>query len=152
VRIETVTVAPGAIEAVVRFEAGEPLRTSEVPGACERALGLLPGLRGHRCDNADERSLAEEVADTEFAHLLEHVALEIMAMAGSPVTLRGETRWDFAAEGRGTFHVRLECDDDLVALGALKAAGAVVDWCVRDEGAPPDMVGEARRLRELRRR
>lgn len=151
-RIERVTVAPEVVEAVVRFEPGEPQRTSQAPHAEERALALLPGLRGHRCENQDGRTLRDELADTEIAHLLEHAALELMAMAGSPTTLRGETRWDFAADGRGVFRVRVAYDDDLVALGALRAAAETVVWCVSGCGAAPDVGAEARRLRGVRRR
>jgi hypothetical protein len=152
VRIERVVVEPEAVEAIVCFEPGEAQRTSEARLVGERALALLPGLRGHRCDNDRGLALRDELADTEVAHLLEHAALEIMAMAGSPATLRGETRWDFAADGRGTFRVRVAYDDDLVALGALKAAATAVGWCVSGRGPAPDVEAEARRLRGVRRR
>jgi hypothetical protein len=152
VRIDAVSVAPDAVEALVVFEPGEPLRTSEHPGAGDRALALLPGLRGHACENDEGRPFSEELGDTELAHLLEHAALEIAAMAGSSPTLHGRTEWDFRQEGRGVFHVRLAYDDDLVALGALKAAERAVAWCVSGEGVAPDVEEEARRLRATRRR
>ncbi|HEX9093947.1 MAG TPA: hypothetical protein VF902_08185 [Coriobacteriia bacterium] len=149
-RIRSVTVGPETVEAVVAFADGEPLRTSEVPDAAARALRALPGLRGHRCDNADGRSFADELSDTELAHLLEHATLEIMAMAGSPDTLRGETSWDFRADGRGVFRVRVGYDDDLVCLGALKTAAALVNALA--DGAPSaDVDAEAAKLRRLRR-
>lgn len=151
-RIDAVSVTSDAVEALVVFDPGEPLRTSAHPQAVERALALLPGLRGHRCDNGEGRSLPDELADTEIAHLLEHAALEIAAMAGSPPTLRGLTSWDFRQDGRGVFRVRLAYDDDLVVLGALKAAERAVAWCVSGEGAAPDVEDEARRLRGVRRR
>jgi hypothetical protein len=150
-RIERVTVGADAVDAIVRFEPGEPLRTSDVPGMPERALRCLPGLRTHRCFNEGDLPLRDELADTEIAHLLEHATLEIMAMAGSPTTLRGETSWDFAADGRGVFRVRLAFDDDLVALGALKAASEAVAGSADGAGPAPDVEAEARRLRDLRR-
>jgi len=148
-RIRSVTVGPDAIEAHVVFTAGQPLRTSEVPGASERVLSLLPGLRGHRCHNGRGATFADELEDTELAHLLEHAALEIMAVSGSPDTLRGRTSWDFRADGEGVFRVRLEYDDDLVALGALDVAGALVRWLLGG-GQAPDVAAEAGRLRGLR--
>ena len=151
-RIREVRVAPDAVEATVAVEPGEPLRTSDVPDAVPRILRLLPGLRGHYCDNDAGRSFPDELADTELAHLLEHASLEVMAMAGSPAGLAGSTSWDFARDGRGVFRVRLAYDDDLVAVGALKVAAAALAWCVDPEGAAPDVEGEARRLRGLRRR
>ncbi len=150
-RVAEIRVTPEAVEAVVAFEPGEAMRTSEAAGAAERLMRVLPGLRGHGCDNTARRSFAAEIADTELAHALEHATLEIMAMAGSPSGLSGRTSWDFARDGRGVFRLRVEYDDDLIALGALKASEAVLRWAVAGEGAPPDVEGEARRLRGLRR-
>jgi hypothetical protein len=72
-----------------------------------------------------------------------------MAMAGSPVTLRGRTSWDFAADGRGTFRIRLAYDDEAVARGALESACALVGALVSGEPAP-DAFAQAVRLRGLR--
>jgi hypothetical protein len=151
VRIESVEVTPDAVEALVRFTASEPLRTSEIPDFTGAVLAALPGLRGHRCDNGAGLTFADELRDTELAHVIEHAALEVMAMAGSPATLRGTTSWDFAADGRGVFRVRLAYDDDLVAIGALRFAGSLVEGLAKGQRAP-DAVAEARRLRALRGR
>jgi hypothetical protein len=151
VRVAETTVTPGLLEALVVFDAGEPTRTSEVPGMVAAALRALPGLKGHRCRNEVGLSFTEELADTEIAHLIEHATLEIMAMAGSPDTLRGATSWDFAADGPGAFRVSVAWDDDLVALGSLKCAAALTGALARGE-EPPDVVAEAKRLKGLRRR
>ena len=151
-RIRSIDVSTDAVEAVISFGVDEPMRTSEAPGSAARVLRELPGLRAHRCDNDAGVPFREEALDTEFAHLVEHCALEVMALAGSPVTLRGTTRWDFATDGRGVVHVAVAYDDDLVALGALRAAAALVAWSVEGTGEPPAVEDEARRLRLLRRR
>jgi hypothetical protein len=150
VRVASTNVTPGLLEASIVFDPGEPLRTSEVPGLARTALDALPGLRGHRCVNGVGLGFAEELEDTEIAHLVEHATLEIMAMAGSPETLRGATSRDFAADGPGVFRVSVAWDDDLVALGALRCACALVGAIARGEG-PPNVTAEARRLRGLRR-
>lgn len=147
-RVESVTVGERSLTAVVRFAPGEPLRTD--PALASRALALLPGLARHRCDNATGATFSAEARDTEIAHLVEHVACELSALAGSRRTLRGETAWDFERDGRGVFHVTLQFDDDLVALGALKASAEVVDALARDED-PPDVDAIVERLREVRR-
>jgi len=149
VSIRSLSVGPDFVEALVVFEAGEPLRTSDVPDLPARMLALLPGLRGHRCDNGRDATFADELADTELAHLLEHGALEVMALAGSPDTLCGRTSWDFARDGAGVFRVRVEYDHDLVALGALGVAERAVAWAVNGEDAP-DIAAEVARLRMLR--
>jgi hypothetical protein len=151
VRVASTNVTPGLLQAVLVFDEGEPLRTSEVPGLASVALDALPGLKGHRCRNDVGLGFAEEIEDTELAHLVEHAALEIMAMAGSPETLCGSTSWDFAADGPLTFRVALEWDNDLVVLGALSCASALVCALVNGEAAP-DVKAEALRLRGLRRK
>lgn len=155
-RCVSITVRPESVEAIFAFDRDEPIRTSSFPGLAKRAIASLPGLRGHRCDNGEGLTFVEELADTEIAHLLEHVAVELMALAGSPDTLAGRTAWDFAADGHGVFHVRVEYDDDLVAIGALSEAMPIVVWiCRPDEdvaSASPDIRAVAARLRALRHR
>lgn len=146
-RVESVSVAEGSLTALVRFDPDEPMRTT--PELAARAIALLPGLARHRCDNDAGLTFTAEARDTEVAHLLEHVACELMALAGSPRRLRGETSWDFARDGRGVFRVTLAFDDDLVALGALKAAAEVVE-ALRDGREPPDVEATVARLREVR--
>jgi hypothetical protein len=150
--VRSIDVSPEAVEAVIVFAPGEPMRTSEAPGSAERVLRELPGMKGHRCENDAGLGFRHEVRDTELAHLVEHAALEVMALAGSPVDLHGSTRWDFAKDGPGVFRVAVAYDDDLVALGSLRAASELVAWAVEGAGEPPDALAEARRLRGVRRR
>ncbi len=149
--LERVEVGESAVEAAVRVTEPRWMRTSEVPGFVESALRILPGLARHRCDCGTAHGLERELADTETPHALEHVALELMALAGSPRELGGETVWDFAADGRGVFRVRVGYDDDLVALGALDRGVRLVNALL--VGAPaPDPECDAAELRALRER
>jgi cyanophycin synthetase len=132
--IERIDVGETRIEALVRVVDPRFDRTSAAPGLAERAVALLPGLARHTCENGTAHGMIAELADTETPHLLEHVACEIMSLAGSPRTLRAETVWDFNRDGRGVYRVRLGYDDDLVALASLRGASAVVDWLL-DPGA-----------------
>ncbi|MDP2181043.1 MAG: hypothetical protein Q8K99_00540 [Actinomycetota bacterium] len=125
--IEDATVAGSRIEAVVRVTDSRYLRTTAFPGIAERSLELLPGILRHRCECGSAHGIAAELADTETAHLLEHVALELMALGGSPRTLRGETRWDFRADGRGVFRVTLEYDDEHRVRDAFDRAAELVN-------------------------
>jgi hypothetical protein len=151
VRVETTVIGSVRAELLVAFAPGEPLRTSQVPGSAARALSVLPGLRGHRCDNGAGATFAEELADTELAHLLEHAALEVMALAGAPDTLRGATSWDFARDGAGVFRVRLEHDDAATLEGAVALASEVVEWASGRGEVSPDVARAVRLLRRTRR-
>jgi hypothetical protein len=151
--IERIDVSPSHVEALVRVPAEKPMRTSAAAGLAHRARAMMPGLVRHTCDNGSSHGILAELGDTETPHLLEHVAFELMALSGSPRTLRGETSWDFSADGRGVFRVQLGYDDDLVALGALREAVGVCEWLLEPGGAgQPDVGAIADRLRGLRAR
>jgi len=143
------TVCDDRIDVLVAVGEAEILRTAGDDSVAEKALLLLPGLHRHVCDNGDGKTFAEELTDTEVPHLFEHVVMELMAQAGSPRTLKGETSWDFKRDGHGIFRVSFEYDDDLVCLGAIKAADKVMAHLT--DGAPaPDTERETERLRSLR--
>lgn len=148
-RVHSVTVCSDRVDVVVRVESERAMRTSLTEAVADRALEALPGLASHRCLNDDGRPFAEELADTEVPHLFEHVVLELMANAGSPRSLRGETAWDFKRDGRGVFRVSLEYDDDLVCLGAIKSAGRLVGYMLNG-GEMPDVRAETESLVALR--
>lgn len=150
VSIERVTVAEDRVDARVRVAAGAPLRTSAYPGLPGAARSALPGIARHRCVSGSAHGIEAEIDDTELPHLLEHVALELMALAGSPRSLAGETVWDFAADGRGVFRVSLAYDDDLVALAALGEAAALINRLVAAPGDVPDPAEHVARVAAAR--
>jgi hypothetical protein len=149
--IERVDVGAERLEAFVRAEPSLE-RTTGIADVATRALDLLPGLVRHTCENGTAHGMVAELADTETAHLLEHVAVELMALSGSPRTLPAETAWDFARDGAHVYRVRLTYDVDLAALGALRAGLSVVDWLMGVAAERPDaetLVAGLRRVRAL---
>jgi hypothetical protein len=148
-RVEQVEVGPERVEAVVRVVDERHMRTSSSPGVSRRTTAALPGIVRHRCECGASHGIERELADTETPHLLEHVALELMVLAGSPRTLRGDTRWDFARDGRGAFRVALDYDHDLVALAALKEGARLVDTLLAGDRIP-DIEPIVEGLRALR--
>lgn len=166
--IEQIEVAEKHLEARVRVVDLDRMRTSVTPQLPERALTLLPGLGRHSCENDAAKRFIAELHDTEVPHLLEHVTVELMALAGSPRSLRAQTVWDFARNGQGVFHVRIAFDDDLVAIAALREATVLVEWLMKapnshsaDElvadgmagmSAAPDVAAIVERLSALRQR
>jgi hypothetical protein len=147
--IERIDVGPDRIEAVVRAQPALA-HTTLIPGVSARALELLPGLARHTCENGTARGMVAELADTETVHLLEHVAVECMALAGSPRTLRAETVWDFARDGADVYRIRMAYDDDLVAIGSLREGLRIVDWLVSVAADKPDIDAIVAVLRRAR--
>lgn len=146
--VERVSVDERHIEALVHVRR-EFLRTSVRAGIAEQALVVFPGLTRHTCENDSGKRFADEMRDTETAHLLEHLTCEIMSLSGSPRTLHAETAWDFSADGLGVFRLRFEFDDDLVAIGALKVAAEVIEWLF-EGGEQPNLEAGLGHLRDLR--
>jgi cyanophycin synthetase len=59
----------------------------DVAGFPERLLQLLPGLGKHGCSRGYEGGFVERLHEgTYFGHVIEHVALELAGLLGSPVT------------------------------------------------------------------
>lgn len=156
--LEHIVVGDAVVDVLVRVTNPTLASTSAVPGLADEALELLPGLRRHSCENGTAHGVAAELADTQTPHLLEHIAFELMALSGSPRTLRGETRWDFSEDGVGVYRVRLAYDHDLVVLGALKEGLGIVEWLLASAGPTsgnakvprPDVGAIVESLRALR--
>lgn len=131
VRLESLGPIDGGVEARILVDPGR-MRTSQVPGLSERMLSALPGLGSHECVNGAGRTFPEEAGDTEVAHLLEHVALELLRRGASRMP-RGGTRWDFAEDGRGSFTVTLLHEDAEKCALALREAVRVLSAAVRGD-------------------
>ena len=147
VSLVSVTARDGELEAIVRVTG--PLRSSAYPGLADKALAVLPTLAGHACENGADRSVAEELADTELPHVLEHVALDLRRLAGVRGTIRGETTWDFGRDGAGVFRVTIEGADQMPAEAAVESAAQFVAWFTGDR-ARPEVDRQVARVRKAR--
>ena len=81
-----------------------------------------PRLRSHRCDSGHHRSFFDEARQTETAHLLEHIAVELLALSGVPRDrARGETGIPrtTCAEGQPTYRLRFYGADSLEQMDKL---------------------------------
>ena len=148
-RAEEVSVSPDRVEVRLVLDPDGPVRTVDVPDIDRRAKTALPGLIRHRCTAHARGLFALELEDTELAHLFEHVALELMVLAGSPRRLQGNTTWDFGRDGAGVFRVSLEYDDDAVAVGAVRFALDVMRY-LTEGGVEPKIDEMTARLEQVR--
>lgn len=132
-----VTVGPRALVATVELAPSAPLMTGDDPAATDLVLGLLPGLRDHVCLGDVAPTFGEVARDTELAHLLEHVTVELLAQTnlGDEVSC-GQT----AEVGERTYEVTLGCPDDVLVVGALSSAAWILQWAFSGGGEPkPDV-------------
>ncbi|MEW6307468.1 MAG: cyanophycin synthetase [Bacillota bacterium] len=97
--------------------------TDSLPSFPDRLVAALPGLAGHHCSRGYPGGFLERLTEgTLLGHAVEHVALELLNLAGVPVTY-GKTR----RVGDGSvFRVVYECGCDGSRCG-LAAAPLAVD-------------------------
>lgn len=121
------TTAPAVI---ARFELEEftNRESTEFLGFTERLTMALPGLRDHHCAAGRPGGFTDALArGTYFGHVVEHVMLELSALAGRDVHL-GRTMW---AGADGRYDVMTECptdepDDSVVPQELYHLAAGVV--------------------------
>jgi cyanophycin synthetase len=94
--------------------------TDTLPGFVDALLAAVPGLALHGCSVGGAGGFVQRLREGTWAgHVIEHVALELQAAAGSPVT-RGKTR---SVRGRpGQYHVLYEYQDEAAGLAAGRLA------------------------------
>ena len=103
----------------------EDYPTSKLPGFTAALLERMPSLSGHGCSRGRPGGLVERMTEgTWLGHVIEHVALELQALAGATTT-RGKTR---SVKGRpGVYNVMFAYDDEAAGLLAGRLAIELVD-------------------------
>jgi cyanophycin synthetase len=77
---------------VLDLEDLDGVASNSVPGFVDALLALMPSLNRHRCSVGHPGGFVERLVDgTYMAHTVEHVALELQCLAGSPAGF-GRTR------------------------------------------------------------
>ena len=114
----------------------------EIPGFNERLINLLPGLREHHCSRDKRGGFVERLWEgTYFAHIIEHVALELSDGAGIPVGF-GRARY---AGAHGLYNVIVTYKSEQGMRYLLETAVELVKAVVKGEEFPL-----AERLEEAR--
>ena len=135
--IRKVAVGPRNLEAVVEVAPSAPLMTSDDAEGTGRVLSLMPELEDHVCLGDSAPRFGDVIEDTELAHLLEHVTVELLArtdIAGD--ILSGQT----VELGERLYKITLVCPDDVLVAGALSSAVWILQWAYSGGGDPqPDV-------------
>jgi len=80
----------------------EAYPTGRLPGFTERLLELIPTLAEHTCGPGVPGGLVQRMTEGEgtwLGHVLEHIAIELQCLVGTPVTF-GKTRGEGLPEGQ----------------------------------------------------
>ena len=137
--IRKVEVGPKYLTARVRVAMSAPLMTSEDLEGTTRVYRLMPHIIEHACLGDAGETFKDVMGDTELAHLLEHVTVEILAQSDIAGDMPcGRT---FAVEDElRTYEIEFPCPDDVLVIGALSSAVWVLQWAYTGGGEPaPDI-------------
>src|SRR2546423_7505141 len=101
----------------------EHISSANVPGVTEALASVMPGLRDHRCSIGEPGGFIIRLRrGTYFAHIVEHVALELQGMIGHEVGY-GRTR---GGDSPGEYTVIFEHRHEAVGLRAAALALEIV--------------------------
>ena len=139
ISIKKVVVGPKNLTATVEFSAKAPRLTSENAEATERVLELLPDLSNHLCLGDADARFGLVAKDTEVAHLLEHVTVELLALTN----LAGDVssgKTSLVDSRRGLYEIILACPDDVLVAASLSSAVWLLNWAYGNQDeADPDI-------------
>ena len=147
--IMKITVDDTKARARVLVNPGMPLMTSEDIEATARVYYLAPAIAQHACFGDAGEKFQDCMGDTELAHLLEHLTVEIMNETGLAGDISsGRTR--SVAEDTRLFEIELSCPDDALTIGALSSASFMMEWAfLHPDVTAPDFAGTVEALRQL---
>jgi cyanophycin synthetase len=98
----------------------EDYPTGRLPGFVDGLLAAIPSLREHTCSYGEPGGLVRRMTEDEgtwLGHVLEHVALELQGLAGTPVSY-GKTRSHDLP--RGQYHVIYSYEEEVVGMDAAE--------------------------------
>ncbi|HET9228079.1 MAG TPA: cyanophycin synthetase [Thermoanaerobaculia bacterium] len=113
-----------ALRKVIRLKVDlgelEEYPTGKLPGFVDRLLELMPTLHEHTCSYAEPGGFVRRMTEDEgtwLGHVLEHVAIELQCLAGTPVSY-GKTRSKDLPVGQ--YWVIFSFDEEAVGLEAAE--------------------------------
>lgn len=150
--ITKVAVGPKHFTARVRIAGGGPLTTDEDLVGTTYVYRLLPEICDHACLGDAGSTFKDVMGATEVAHLLEHVAIELMARTNLAGDISCGRTWEVTGEPR-TYDVQLACPDDVLVASALSSAAWILQWAYSGGGDPePDVEAIVEGIRGLTQR
>lgn len=139
IEITRVAVAPKNFTARVTIAPGGPLTTDQDLVGTTHVYNLLPEICDHTCLGDLGSTFKDAMGATEIAHLLEHVAIELMARTGMAGDISCGRTYTVEGEPR-TYDIQLACPDDVLVASALSSAAWILQWAYSGgEDPKPDV-------------
>lgn len=138
--IERVEIGPENLIAQVRIADDAPLMTSEDIEGTARVYNVLPHIVEHACLGDAGETFRDAMPDTEIAHLLEHVTVELLAQTDLAGDMPAGRTWIADDDDSRTYTIELACPDDVLVAAALSSGAWILDWAYGGGGTPePDI-------------
>ena len=128
----------------VTLGALEDVSSADLPGFTERLTHLLPTLHEHECTRGAPGGFVQRLREgTRLPHILEHVALELQARAGTNVTFGRVV----ASGDPGVWWVIVAYEEEEVGLRAVREAVRIIKACIAGEDVDINaLIGALQRL------
>lgn len=105
------------------------ISTENVPSTYTLLKKHLPSILRSKCFNENNYKFSKEVKNTEIGHLFEHIILENLSSCKSALgfnnpVYNGLTRWNWARDARGVFHIEIDSgldEEEIFALALNKS-------------------------------
>jgi cyanophycin synthetase len=118
--------------------------STDFAGFSDRLMGWLPSMIEHRCSVGTRGGFFQRLRDGTYpAHILEHVVLELQALAGREVGF-GRAR---ETSEPGLYRVVVKYHDEQLAVKCVHAAREIILAAIHDR--PCDVKAEVERLRDF---
>ena len=127
IEIKRVRVGLEDLTARVRIVEGAPLMTSEDLVATTRIYYLMPHIVEHVCMGDRGETFKDAMGDTEVAHLLEHMTVELLSQSSASSAITSGRTYPVEGDER-SFDIELSCPDDVLVMGALSSAVWIANW------------------------
>jgi len=115
-----------------------------IPGLNDRLLQWLPSLRDHHCGVGEEGGFLQRLeSGTWLGHVLEHVVIELLNLAGMPTGF-GQTR---STSRRGVYRMVFRARNERVGRAALTQGHALLKAAIRGETF--DVAAAVQSVREI---
>lgn len=118
--------------------------SNRLPGFNDRLTAMLPGLVEHHCGVGERGGFLQRLEEGTWAgHILEHVVIELLNLAGLPTSF-GQTR---ETSKRGIYRMVIRSRDEKVTREALDGGLQLLMSAINDR--PHDVLASVARIRDV---
>ena len=113
--------------ATIELSSKAPLMTCDDLEATTRIYNLFPAIINHVCMGDASDTFKDVMGNTELAHLLEHVCVELLAQTNLAGDISAGKTF-IAQEDTRTYTLEFICNDDVLVTASFSSAIWIMNW------------------------